>query len=102
MSTKPIDAKPLGLWTLTALVAGNMIGSGVFLLPSSLAKIGSISVLAWTFTAVGALTLALVFAKLSFFIPKTGGPYAYCRETFGDFMGFQIAYNYWVALWVGC
>jgi basic amino acid/polyamine antiporter, APA family len=100
--TKTNKAQPvLGLWMLTALVAGNMIGSGVFLLPSSLAAIGSIGILAWMLTSVGAIFLALVFAKLSMWIPKVGGPYAYCREAFGEFVGFQIAYNYWIAVCVG-
>lgn len=86
---------------LTALVVGNMIGSGVFLLPASLASIGSITVFSWCATAVGAMLLALVFAKLSTLFPKTGGPYVYCREGFGNFIGFQVAYNYWVYMWVG-
>jgi len=91
----------LGLWMLTALVAGNMIGSGIFLLPASLATFGSISLLSWIATASGALLIALVFAKLGTVMPRIGGPYAYCREAFGDFVGFQMAYNYWIALWVG-
>lgn len=86
---------------LTALVTGNMIGSGVFLLPASLASYGSISILSWMFTALGALSLAMVFGKLSTFIRKTGGPYAYCHEGFGDCIGFLVAYNYWIALCVG-
>lgn len=97
-----ISAKhKLGLWMLTALVAGNMIGSGIFLLPASLASYGSISLLSWVFTSIGALLIALVFAKLSNIMPKIGGPYAYCREAYGEFIGFQMAYNYWIALWVG-
>jgi APA family basic amino acid/polyamine antiporter len=48
----------------TALVVGNMIGSGIFLLPSSLASYGGISIVAWVFTTAGALMLALVFARL--------------------------------------
>ncbi|MFU8797400.1 MAG: amino acid permease [Gammaproteobacteria bacterium] len=91
----------LGLWMLTALVAGNMIGSGIFMLPAALAHYGSISILAWVLTAMGAICLALVFSKLSELIPKTGGPYVYCRIGFGNFVGFQIAYNYWIALCVG-
>lgn len=86
---------------LTALVVGNMIGSGVFLLPASLASFGSITVFSWVATAVGAMLLALVFAKLSTLFPKTGGPYVYCREGFGNFIGFQVAYNYWIYMWVG-
>lgn len=101
MTTSTIKRGGLGLWMLTALVAGNMIGSGIFLLPAALAYYGSISLVAWIFTGVGAIFLALVFAKLSTLIPKTGGPYAYCREGFGDFIGFEVAYNYWIALCVG-
>jgi APA family basic amino acid/polyamine antiporter len=86
---------------LTALVVGNMIGSGVFLLPASLAQLGSITVLSWVVTAVGAMLIALVFAKLSTLFPKTGGPYIYCKEGFGDFIGFQVAYSYWINIWVG-
>ena len=86
---------------LTALVTGNIVGSGVYLLPAVLAAYGTISILGWLFTAVGVVFLALVFARLSRLIPKAGGPYAYCREAYGDFIGFQVAYNYWVYIWVG-
>lgn len=97
---KPVE-KSLGLGMLIALVVGNMIGSGVFLLPAALAKFGSISLLGWLFTAIGAILLALVFARLSRVMPATGGPYAFCREAFGDFVGFQAAYCYWIYAWVG-
>ncbi len=86
---------------LTTLVAGNVIGSGVFLLPSSLASFGSIGLLAWIFTSVGALLLAGVFSRMSILVPKTGGPYAFARAGYGEFVGLQMAFNYWVALWVG-
>jgi APA family basic amino acid/polyamine antiporter len=85
----------------TALVIGNMIGSGVFLLPSALAAYGGVSVLAWGFTAAGALLLALVFARLGRAYPVTGGPYAFSRRAFGDFVGFQTAWGYWIAAWAG-
>jgi APA family basic amino acid/polyamine antiporter len=91
----------LGLWMATALVVGNMIGSGVFLLPSSLAKYGGISIVAWVLTAAGAVLLALVFARLGRAYPQTGGPYAYSRRAFGDFVGFQTAWGYWIAIWAG-
>lgn len=100
MSQEHIN-KSLGFWTLTALVAGNMIGSGVFMLPAALAAFGSIGIFAWMLTAAGTMILAIVFARLSRLLPRTGGPYAYCREAFGDFIGFQVAYNYWIALWIG-
>ncbi|MFC4054898.1 amino acid permease [Actinomadura syzygii] len=100
MSVRPARRK-LGLWMATALVVGNMIGSGVFLLPASLAEYGPISLVAWGFTAAGAILLALVFARLSRAYPRTGGPYAYARRAFGDFVGFQTAWGYWIAVWAG-
>lgn len=93
--------KKLGLWMLIALVAGNLVGSGIFLLPASLANIGSISILSWCLTACGAFLLATVFSKMSLLIPKIGGPYAYTQSAFGDFIGFQTAYSYWIYIWVG-
>ena len=77
--------KQLGMWMLTALVVGNMIGSGVFLLPASLAQYGTVTIFSWIGTAIGAMLLALVFAKLCTLFPKTGGPYIYCKEGFGNF-----------------
>lgn len=99
MAAKP--QKKLGIWMLIALVSGNMIGSGVFLLPASLANIGSISLISWLFTSLGAFFLGMVFVYLSRMMPKTGGPYAYAQAGFGQFIGFQTAYSYWIQLWVG-
>jgi APA family basic amino acid/polyamine antiporter len=91
----------LGLWACIALVVGNMIGSGVFLLPSALAQFGPISIAGWVITSTGAILLALVFGRLARRVPKTGGPYAYTREGFGEFAGFLVAWGYWIALWAG-
>ena len=88
----------LGLWMCTALVVGNMIGSGVFLLPASLAPYGGISILGWLVSAGGAICLALVFARLGTVLPLIGGPYAYAREGFGEFGAFWIAWSYWIAI----
>ncbi len=93
--------KQLGLGALTALVTGDMIGSGIFLLPSELARLGSLSLLSWVFTALGTVFLAFVFSKMSQLIPKTGGPYAYAKEGLGNVIGFQTAFSYWIAIWVG-
>jgi APA family basic amino acid/polyamine antiporter len=94
----PARRRGLGLWMCTALVVGNMIGSGVFLLPASLAQFGGISILGWLFSAGGAVCLALVFARLAMLLPKIGGPYAFAREGFGDFGGFLMAWSYWIAI----
>lgn len=94
--------RTMGIWMATALVIGNMVGSGIFLLPASLAgAAGPISIFGWVFTGIGAMLLALVFARLGRAMPRTGGPYAYARRAFGDFIGFQTAWGYWIAAWAG-
>ena len=61
MTTRDVGSRRrIGLGLATALVIGNMIGSGVFLLPAALASYGGISLVGWTFTAVGAFLLAWV------------------------------------------
>lgn len=92
--------RPLGLWMTSSLIIGNMIGAGVFLLPASLATFGTIGLIGWIVTGLGAISLALVFGRLASHYPETGGPYAYGRHVFGDFMGFQLAWSYWTANWV--
>ena len=90
----------MGMWMAAALVVGNMIGSGVFLLPASLGSFGGISLLGWAFTCGGAIVLSLVFARLSRLVPRAGGPYAFARAGFGDFAGFLMGWGYWVSIWV--
>lgn len=84
-----------------ALVVGNMIGSGVFLLPASLGTYGGVSLVGWLVTTAGALALALTFARLARAQPVVGGPYAYTRSTFGRFPGFLVAWGYWVSICAG-
>lgn len=99
MSSK---SQKIGLITTTSLVIGNMVGAGIFVLPSTLAKYGSISLLGWIFTATGSLILAKIFSNFSkIIVGKSGGPYTYSKEGFGDFIGFLVAWGYWVCCWVG-
>jgi len=65
--------KPFVIVVATSLVIGNMIGSGIYLLPASLAAYGTISIYSWVFTTFGALLLALVFSDLNRRLPHTGG-----------------------------
>ncbi len=90
--------RQIGLVTATALVIGNMVGSGIFLLPASLAPYGIYSLWGWLFSTLGALLLAWVFSSLSRRMSRAGGPYAYPREAFGDFGGFLIAWIYWLSI----
>lgn len=98
---KKQSPKPLGFWMLFSLVVGNVIGAGIFLLPATLAQFGSISIISWIITLLGSLCLAYVFSDLNKAIPITGGPFIYSRAAFGDFIGFIVAYTYWVAWCVG-
>ena len=92
------DNQKIGQWASTSLVVGNMIGSGIFLLPASLAFYGGISIIGWLVSSAGALLLAYLFASLSRSIPKSGGPYIYARYGFGDFAGFLVAWGYWISI----
>ncbi|CAL9331916.1 Arginine_agmatine antiporter [Streptomyces sp. enrichment culture] len=93
-------ARRFGLPVATALVMGNIIGGGIFLLPASIAPYGTISLVAFGVLTVGAIALALVFGRLAERDPRTGGPYVYAREAFGDFAGFLAAWAYWITTWV--
>ncbi len=96
MSGKP---RRLGQWMLIALVIGNIIGSGVFVLPAALAPYGAASLLGWGLSLGGALMLALIYAWLAQIIRNHGGAYAYARLAFGDGVGFLVGWSYWVCVW---
>lgn len=98
------DNKPprqMGFWMALALVMGSIIGSGVFLLPASLAPLGWNSVFGWLITVAGTLCMAAVFARLARSIPQAGGPYVFTRAAFGTGPAFAVAWAYWISLWVG-
>ena len=84
---------------VTSLVIGNMVGSGVFLLPASLAPYGGISLVGWLVTTAGSILLGLVFARLARRLPAAGGPYAYTDQAFGEFAGFLVGWGYWISSW---
>jgi len=99
MTTTANGAKSLGLAACTAVVVGNMVGSGFYLSPSAVAPYGLLSVLMWIVMGGGAICLGLTFARLASIVPATGGPYAYTRMAYGDFAGFLIAWGYWISVW---
>jgi basic amino acid/polyamine antiporter, APA family len=90
--------RSLGLAATTSIVIGNMVGSGIFLLPASLAAYGVYSLWGWIVSTAGALLLARVFSRLARRAPRAGGPYAYPCEVFGDFAGFLLAWMYWISI----
>lgn len=91
----------LNFWMVLALCVGNMVGSGIYLLPSTLAPLGTNQLLGWMVTIAGATAMAAVFARLGARLPGSGGPYAYASAAFGPFAGFVTAWSYWVLLWSG-
>ncbi len=94
------NTKKIGLIACTGVVAGNMMGSGIALLPSSLAAVGSVSLFSWIICLVGALSLAFVFARLSTKDPQEGGPIAYAGDV-APILGFQTGVLYYHANWIG-
>jgi len=93
--------RKIGPVLATMLVANNMIGSGIFLLPATLAAVGSITIVGWILATIGALLTAAVLAKLGQIAPAAGGPVAYAGEALGDYMGFQATVLYWICAWIG-
>jgi APA family basic amino acid/polyamine antiporter len=93
-------ARGIGFWMAVALVMGNMIGSGIFLVPATLAPYRGLAIAGWLLSTGGALALALVFARLARLDPGAGGPYAYTRRAFGDLPAFLVAWGYWISMWV--
>ncbi|WP_436777113.1 amino acid permease [Yinghuangia sp. YIM S09857] len=105
-ATAPEGAGPdptgsLGLAQATALVIGGVIGTGIFLLPATLAQYGTVSILAFGLVSIGAILIAMIFGKLGARIPASGGPYAYARDAFGEFAGFLTAWSFWLTAWIG-
>ena len=96
-----MSQKKLSLIPLTMLVTGNMMGSGIFLLPASLANIGSIALLGWVVTSVGAIALSLLFVRLRSLNPHKIGLFAFTEAGLGRYVGAQIVYGYWVSIWIG-
>jgi arginine:agmatine antiporter len=93
--------RKMSLPQATMLVAGNMIGTGVFLLPVNLALVGGIAIFGWVIATAGVAALGLTFAKLGELRPQEGGPYAYARDFLGPYAGFQTNYVYWFGNWIG-
>jgi len=101
--TPPPSAIPLrqiGLYAATAITVGNIIGSGIFRSPHSVAQqLGTLPLVlaAWILGGVLSIAGSLVLAELAVAHPRTGGLYVFIRESFGDLWGFVFG---WANLWV--
>ncbi len=94
----------LGLWLLVFVAIGSMVGSGIFNSPKDLIRVANPqgTLLTWIIGGAGALMLALVFVYLAGRKPELkSGVYAYARDGFGDYMGFNSAWGYWSVGWLG-
>ena len=92
--------KKIGIFGASVLVAGNIMGSGLALLPSSLGSVGSISLFSWIITILGSLALAYVFSRLGSIDPQEGGPVAYATQV-SPILGYQTGILYFHANWIG-
>ena len=95
--------KEIGLIVAIALVFSNIIGAGIFVIPSQLAQIAGVgsSILAWILTGFGAIILSFTFANLGSKMPINGGVVEYSRKSLGNFTGFMTAWLYWNGCWIG-
>src|SRR5471030_374758 len=92
--------KKMNVVQLTMLTAVNMLGSGIVLLPTKLAEVGSISILSWLVTATGSLALAYAFARCGMLSRKTGGMGGYAAYTFGKAGNYLTNYTYGTSPWI--
>lgn len=84
----------IGVVQLTILTMVNMMGSGIIMLPTKLAEIGTISIVSWLVTAVGSTALAYAFAQCGMFSKKSGGMGGYAEYSFGKAGNFMANYTY--------
>lgn len=90
--------KKMGLTGLTTLVMVNMMGSGIIMLPSSMAQLGAVSLLSWVFTALGSMAIAYCFAQCGIYCTRSGGMSAYSEEAHGKSAFFLCSYLYFLSL----
>jgi len=90
--------KKMNVWQLTFIVTVNMMGSGIIMLPSNMAKVGAISLLSWIVTALGSLAIAYGFAQAGLFNQRTGGLAAYAEDAYGKDGYFQVFFLYFLSL----
>ncbi|MCJ1887316.1 putrescine-ornithine antiporter [Pseudomonas sp. LA21] len=95
------SGKKMTLTGLTTLVAVNMMGSGIIMLPTSMAQLGAISLLSWAVTAVGSMAIAYCFAQCGIYCTRSGGMSAYTEEAHGKSAFFLCSYLYFLSLAIG-
>ena len=93
--------KRMNLMQLTFIVAVNMMGSGIIMLPANMAQVGAISLLSWIVTALGSMAIAYGFAQAGIFNQRSGGMSAYAEEAYGKSGYFIVFLLYFLSLAIG-
>ena len=93
--------KKMSLMQLTFIVAVNMMGSGIIMLPTNMAQVGAISLLSWIVTALGSMAIAYGFAQAGIFNQRAGGMAAYAEDAYGKSGYFVTFYLYFLSLAIG-
>src|SRR4028118_1847916 len=105
METTNTNFKPsLGLWDATMIVAGSMIGSGIFIVSADMLKdVGGAGwlIFAWVLTGLMTLTAALSYGELSAMFPKAGGQYVYLKEAYNPLIGFLYGWSFFAVIQTG-
>ncbi|HHX9835473.1 TPA: basic amino acid/polyamine antiporter [Salmonella enterica subsp. enterica] len=95
----PSSGHKLGLIALSAIVVSSMLGGGVFSLPQNTAATSAVGpvIIAWVIAGIGIYFIANSFRLLSNLRPDLkAGVYMYAQEGFGSFIGFNVAWGYWL------
>ncbi|MBA4362602.1 MAG: putrescine-ornithine antiporter, partial [Pseudomonas sp.] len=92
------SSKKMSLMGLTTLVTVNMMGSGIIMLPTSMAQLGAVSLLSWIVTAIGSMSIAYCFSQCGIFCPRPGGLSAYTEEAHAKSGFFLCSYLYFLSL----
>jgi putrescine:ornithine antiporter len=95
------EQKKMNVVQLTFIVAVNMMGSGIIMLPTNMAQVGAISLLSWLVTAVGSMAIAYGFAQAGIFNQRAGGMAAYAEDAYGKSGYFQVFFLYFLSLAIG-
>jgi basic amino acid/polyamine antiporter, APA family len=92
------DKHQLGFWMTWSVVVGTMIGSGIFMLPASLAPYGPNAIAGWIVSGLGAIALAYSIGRLAR-AGHGGGIQAYIEQAFGPLVAFLATFAFWISSW---
>src|ERR671928_2073383 len=91
------SVRQIGFWLTSAIVVGTVIGSGIFLLPVSLAPLGVNAAIGWIISGIGALCVAFALSRIV--RPEGGGLQSYVEAELGATAGFLVTFALWVSSW---